>query len=91
MYSFMESHENGFVDQPMEDQSPYPMCMFDFIPYNDQLPKYDQYDDDYVFEIQDDSTRQSMTFFLEEENSLHQLRCSTQPMHINHDSNEENP
>ena len=70
MYSFMDSHEDGFVDQPVEYQFYDLMSMFDVIPYNDELPKYDQYDDDYVIEIEADSTRQSMTCFWEEETLL---------------------
>ncbi len=41
MYSFMDSHEDESVDQPMEDQSPVLMCKFDVISYNDELLKYD--------------------------------------------------
>jgi len=91
MYSFTDSHEDGSKDQLVEDQSADLMCMFDVIPYNDELPKYDQCDDDYVVKIEANSTRQSITCFCEEEASLQQLRCSTQPMYINHDNNEENP
>ena len=41
----------------------------DITSFND-LPKYDQYDDDYVVEIEANSTRKSMTCFWEEEASL---------------------
>lgn len=53
----MDNHENGFVDQLVEKKSADLMCMFDVIPYNDELPKYDQYDDNYVVEIGDHSSR----------------------------------
>lgn len=66
----MEIHENGFVDQPMEKQSADLMCMLDDITYIDDSPKYDQYDDDYVFEIEADSSRQSTACFWEEEVQL---------------------
>ena len=48
----MENHENGFVDQIKENKYVDIMCMFDDITYIDYLPKYDQYDDDYVVEIE---------------------------------------
>lgn len=70
MYSFVDNHEDESIDQPMEDQSSDLMCMFDVIPYNDDLLKYDQYDDDYVVEIEANSTRQSTTCFWEEDASL---------------------
>jgi len=63
----MESHENGFVDQPMEKKYANPMCMIDDIPYIDDLPKCDQYDDDYVIEIEANSSKKSTTCFWDEE------------------------
>lgn len=63
----MDSHGNGFVNQSMEDKSSDIMCMLDFIPYIDELPKYDQYDDDYVVEIEADSSRKSAACFWKEE------------------------
>lgn len=53
----------------------------------DDLPKYDQYDDDY---IKVDSSKQSTTYFWEEESQLQQLKYDNQPVHINYDNNEEN-
>ncbi len=38
MYSFTDSHENGSVYQPVEDQSANLMCIFYVIPHNDELP-----------------------------------------------------
>jgi len=66
----MDSHENGFVDLPVEDKSTNIMCMLDVIPYNHELPKYDQYDDYYVFEIEADSSRKSRACFWEEKCQL---------------------
>lgn len=40
MYSFMDSHENGFTDQLVEKQFADPMCMLEDITYIDDLPKY---------------------------------------------------
>ena len=61
--------------------------MLDEISYMDDLPKYDQYDDDY---IKVDSSEKSTTCFWEEEAQLHQLKYDNQSMHINYDSNEKN-
>lgn len=91
MYSFMDSHENGFVYKPVEKQFSDLMCMLYVIPYIDDLPKYDQYDEYYIVGIEADSSRQPMACCWEEEVQLQHLKYSTQPMHINHDSNEENP
>lgn len=75
-----------FIDQPVEKKSADPMCMLDDITYIDYLPKYDQYDDDYVVEIKVDSSRKSTTCFWEEEVQLQLFKYSTQPMHISHDT-----
>jgi hypothetical protein len=63
------------------------MGMLDDSSYMDDLPKYDQYDDDY---IKVDSSKQSTTYFWEEEAQLQQLKYDNQPVHINYDNNEEN-
>lgn len=65
------------------------MCMLDVIPYIDYLPKYDQYDDDYVVEIEVDSSRQPTTSFWEDEVQLQQLKYNIQYIHIRYDNNEE--
>ena len=48
--------ENGFTDQYVEEQSTDLMCMFDDINSFDDFPKYDQYDDNYVLQIQTNFT-----------------------------------
>jgi hypothetical protein len=55
----------------------------------DNLPKYDQYDDDYVAEIDVDCSKKSTACCWEEEDQL-QLKYDNQPLHNNYDSNEEN-
>jgi hypothetical protein len=65
------------------------MCMIDDLSYLDNLPKYDQYDDDYVVEIDVDCSKKPVACFWEKEAQL-QLKYDNQPVHINYDSNEEN-
>lgn len=77
IYSFMGIHENGFVDQSVEDQSGNLMFMFDVIPYIDELPKYDQYYDDYIVEIEAEYLRKSTTCCSEEKVQLQQLKYNT--------------
>jgi len=86
----MDNHENGFVDQLVERKSVDPICMIDDILYFQDLPKYNQYDDDYVVEIDTHFSKQSTTCLWEEEFQLQQLKYRTHHMHINHENNEEN-
>ena len=43
----------------MEEKYPGLMCVFDDITSFDDFPKYDQYDDNYVLQIQTNFTEQS--------------------------------
>jgi hypothetical protein len=67
------------IHDTVKDENPYQfaegepidmMCMFDEISFLDNLPKYDQYDDDYVAEIGVDYSKQSTTYCWEEEAQL---------------------
>ena len=87
MYSLHAMDKDETQNQLVEEQSVDLMCMLDDISYMDDLPKYDQYDDDY---IKGDSSKKSTTYFWEKEAYLQQLKYENQPMHINHDNNEEN-
>jgi hypothetical protein len=85
MYSIhnMDTDENP--NQLVEEQSIDMMCMFDDISFMDDLPKYDQYDDDYT---KVNSSKQSTTYCWEEEDQLQSnmtITCA-----YNYDSNEEN-
>jgi hypothetical protein len=75
--------QNRFV----EEQSADIRCILDDIAYMDDLPKYDQYDDDY---IKVDSSKKPAPCFWEEEDQLQQLKNDNHPVHRNHDSNKEN-
>ena len=62
----------GFVDQFEEKQSDNLMCMIDDITYIDDLPNFDQYDDDYVLQTEANIVEQSK-FGLWEEVHFQQL------------------
>lgn len=51
--------EDIFIEQYVEEQSSDLMCMFDDITYFDDLPKYDQYNDNYDLQIQTNFREQS--------------------------------
>lgn len=51
--------EDRFMEQYVEKKSPDLMRIFDDITSFDDLPKYDQYDDDYVSQIQINLTEES--------------------------------
>jgi hypothetical protein len=67
MYSIhnMDTDENP--NQLVEEQSIDMMCMLDDISFMDDLPKYDQYDDDYVVEIYVYCSKQPVACFWEKE------------------------
>jgi hypothetical protein len=58
MYSIHNTVKDETPSQLAEEQPADMMCMFDDISYLDNLPKYDQYDDDYVVEIDVDCSKQ---------------------------------
>jgi hypothetical protein len=64
--SFMYSIHNTVKDEVpthlVEDPSADMMCMFDDFSYLDNLPKYDQYDDDHEAEIEVDCSKKSPTY-----------------------------
>jgi hypothetical protein len=64
MYSLPDMDKYETQNNLMEEQSIDLMCMLDDISYMDDLPKYDQYDDEY---IKDDSSKYSTTYVWDEE------------------------
>jgi hypothetical protein len=88
MYSIHDVVKDEAPSQLAEEQPADMMCMFDDIPYLDNLPKCDQYDD-HEAEIDVDCSKQSTTCRWQENDQL-QLRYDNQPLHNNHDSDEEN-
>jgi hypothetical protein len=59
MYSIHYIVKDETPPQLAEEKPAVMMCMFDDISYLDNLPKYDQYDDDYVAGIDVDFSNQS--------------------------------
>lgn len=92
-YYFMYSIHNMDIDetpnQLVEEPSPNLMYIIDDLYYLDNIPKYDQYDDDYVFEIDANCSKQLVACFWEKEAQL-QLKYDNHPMHINYDNNKKN-
>ena len=65
-------------------------CMLDDVFYTDDLPQFDQYDDDYVFQTEANlADKPVASLWQEEEAHLQQLEYSDQPMHISYDNDEE--
>jgi len=77
------------IEPYVERQSTDLMCMFDDITYFDDLPKYDQYDDNYVLQIQTNFTEQSETNLRNKEVQVHQLENSDQLVHFSYENEEE--
>jgi len=82
--------EDRFIKQCVEEKSADLMCVFDDITSFDDLPKYDQYDDNYVLQIQTNFTEQSETSFGKKEIRFHQLENNDQLVHFSYESEEEN-
>jgi hypothetical protein len=89
MYSILNTVKYETPTQVAKEQPIDMMCMFDDISYLDNIPKYDQYDYDYVVEIYVDCSKNPMTFFWEKKAQL-QIKYANHPFHNSYDSNEEN-
>jgi hypothetical protein len=87
MYSLHAMDKDETQNQFVEEQSADIICMLDDFYFMDDLPNYDQYDDDY---IKVDSSKQSTSCFWEEEAQFQQFKYDDHLVHINHGSNEEN-
>lgn len=73
---------NQDISGLLENQSVDLMCMIDDIPFFEDLPKYDQYDDNYVLQIQANFTKKSLASLWDEEVQFQQLKYSDQIIHI---------
>ena len=78
-----------FVDHLGEERAVDMTCMLDDVFYTDDLPQFDQYDDDYVLQTEANLANKSTASLWKEENHFQQLKYSDQPMHISYDSDEE--
>jgi hypothetical protein len=86
MYSIHNMDKGESPNPLVEEKSTYMMCMFDDISFMDDLPKYDNYDENYT---KVNSSKKSTTYFWKEEDQL-QIKHDNEPLHNNHDSKEEN-
>jgi hypothetical protein len=84
MYSIHNTVKDEAPSQLVEEQPADMMCMFDDIPYLNNLPKYDQYDDDQEAEIDVDYSKQPTTCCWQEKDHL-QFRYDNHPLHNSHD------
>ena len=73
----------------MEEKSPDLMCMFDDITSFDDFPKYDQYVDNHVFQVQTNFTEKSKTSLGNTEIQFQQLENSDHLIHVSYESEEE--
>jgi len=82
-------NEDRAVEPYVERQSVDIMCMFDDITSFDDLPKYDQYDDNYVLQIQTNFTEKSEANLRNKEVQVQQPENSDQLVHFNYENEEE--
>jgi len=73
----------------VEEQSPDLLCEYDNISSFSTLPKYDQYDDDYVPQIQINLTEESETILGKRKVQIQQLESSDRLVHFSYEEEEE--
>ena len=61
MYALRDNKEISFIDELAEERSVDPICMLDDILPFDDLPKYDQYEENYVLQTEANIVEQSTT------------------------------
>jgi len=83
------THSDCFVDHLGEERTVDMTCMLDDMFYTDDLPQYDQYDDDYVLQTEANLADKSAARLWEEEVHFQQLEYNDQPSYISYDSDEE--
>ena len=64
-------------------------CMLDDVLYTDDLPQFDQYDDDYVLQIEANLADKSTASLWKEEVHFQQFEYHVQPSHISYENDEE--
>jgi hypothetical protein len=88
----MYSIHNTVIDEAssrlVEEQPANMICMFNGFSSMDDLPKWDQYDDDHEAEIEVDCLEKLAACHWQEEDHL-QFRCDNHLLHNSHDSDEE--
>lgn len=83
------SNNDCHIDNLGEERSIDMTCMLDDVFYTDDLPQFDQYDDDYVLQMEANLVDKSTTSLWKEEVHFQQLKNSDQPIHISYGSEEE--
>ena len=89
-YPSCHSTDNDcFVDHLGEERTVDMTCMLDDVFYSDDLPHFDQYDDDYVLQKEANLTDKLTASLWEEEVHFQQLEYNVQPSYISYGSEEE--
>jgi len=78
-----------FIDHLGEERSVDLTCMLHDVFYTDGFPKFNQYHDDFVLQIEASLANKSTTGLWKEEVHFQQLKYSDQPLHISYGSEEE--
>jgi len=86
---FHRSDNDCFVDHLGEERSVDMTCILDDVFYADELPQFDQYDDDYVLQIEANLVDKSAASLWEEEVHFQQFEYSDQSSHISYGNDEE--
>ena len=87
--SCQRSDNDCFVDHLGEERTVDMTCMLDDVFYTDDLPQFDQYDDNYVLQTEANLADKSAARLWEEEIHFQQLEYNVRPSHISYDSDEE--
>ena len=70
--------KNKLIGQHMVEQPVDRVCILDDIPSMNNLPGYDQYDDDYVLQTQANTTEKSVSSLWDKDSHFQQLKYSDQ-------------
>jgi len=84
------SSNDYFIDHFGEERSVDMTCMLDDVYFTNDLPKFDQYDDDYVIQTKASLADKSAADLWKKDVHFKQLKYSDQLMHISYGSEEEN-
>jgi len=87
--SIYHKSDDRFIEQYVEEQSPDLLYESDSISSFSNLPKYDQYDDDYVPQIQINLTEESESILGKRKVQVQQLESSDQLVHFSYEEEEE--
>jgi hypothetical protein len=89
MYSIHNTAKEEVQNQVVVEKSLEMMCMFDDLPYIDDIPRYDLQNDDYMVEIEVDCSKKPVLSSWEEEAQLSQCTDDNQILHTKQDCKKE--